>query len=133
MSDITPEAPSTDLGSIEGTAGGAESTDLGEITVTEIQSEAAGLTVVPLGEIEREDVGTFSVRYNGTVPQLVSGGSIVPSLISVVDGSGKVVAEYTARAVDPAATPPKARALPIDQNQLVGCAGPNCKPISLRS
>ncbi|MGG8405264.1 hypothetical protein ACM614_01080 [Streptomyces sp. 12297] len=37
----------------------------------------------------------FSVRYRGSVPTLVlTGGTIVPSLITVVDGSGTILAEY---------------------------------------
>ncbi|MFD3701262.1 hypothetical protein ACFWUZ_34980 [Streptomyces sp. NPDC058646] len=96
--------------------------------MTEIHPEAdSGLTVVERADVKAEDVGMFSVRYRGSVPTLVlTDGTIVPSIITVVDGSGSVLAEYEAR---PAPMRITSR-LPEDQNEL-GCATPDCKPISL--
>ncbi|WP_327267163.1 hypothetical protein OG444_40275 (plasmid) [Streptomyces sp. NBC_01232] len=127
MSDATPEV--TDLGAIPGSGDGPAGPALGSIPVTEIHPEAdSGLTVVEPADVKAEDVGLFSVRYRGSVPTLVlTGGTIVPSLITVVDGSGTILAEYEAR---PAPKRITSRLLPDDQNEL-GCATPDCKPISL--
>ncbi len=129
MSDATPSPESTDLGAIPGSGDGPAAPALGSIPVTEIHPEAdSGLTVVAPADVKTEDVGLFSVRYKGLVPTLVlTGGTIVPSLITVVDGSGNVLAEYEAR---PAPKRITSRMLPDDQNDLV-CATPDCKPISL--
>lgn len=59
---------------------------------------------------------------------VVTGGTVVPSVLTVVDGAGNVLANYTA---GPATPPSKARLLPEDQTDL-GCATPDCKPFSLR-
>ncbi|MFE9139443.1 hypothetical protein [Streptomyces sp. NPDC007355] len=127
MSDATPEV--TDLGAIPGSGDGPTGPAVGSIPVTEIHPEAdSGLTVVEPADVKAEDVGLFSVRYRGSVPTLVlTGGTIVPSLITVVDGSGNILAEYEAR---PAPKRITSRLLPDDQNDLV-CATPDCKPISL--
>ncbi|MEU8523813.1 hypothetical protein ACGFSI_35405 [Streptomyces virginiae] len=127
MSDATPEV--TDLGAIPGSGDGPAAPALGSIPVTEIHPEAdSGLTVVAPADVKAEDVGMFSVRYKGSVPTLVlTGGTIVPSLITVVDGSGNILAEYEAR---PAPMRIASRMLPNDQNEIV-CATPDCKPISL--
>ncbi|MFI5671993.1 hypothetical protein [Streptomyces sp. NPDC051704] len=70
----------------------------------------------------------FSVRYKGARPTLVlTGGTVVPSVITVVDGDGNILAEYEAR---PASKRITSRLLPDDQNEL-GCATPDCRPISL--
>ncbi|WP_327255826.1 hypothetical protein [Streptomyces sp. NBC_01244] len=99
MSDTTPQPEVTDLGAIPGTGGSATQPELSGIPVTEIEPDSEiGLTQVPAAEVAAEDVGTLSIRYIGTVPQLVvTGGNVVPSLITVVDGSGTVLAEYAGR------------------------------------
>ncbi|WP_406187265.1 hypothetical protein [Streptomyces sp. NBC_01006] len=125
----------TDLGAIPGSGDGPAAPALGSIPVTEIHPVAevrpeadSGLTVVAPADVKAEEVGLFSIRYRGLVPTLVlTGGTIVPSLITVVDGSGSVLAEYEAR---PAPKRIANRMLPDDQNDLV-CATPDCKPISL--
>ncbi|WP_406083493.1 hypothetical protein [Streptomyces virginiae] len=129
MSDATPSPEVTDLGAIPGSGGGPAGPAPGSIPVTVIHPEAdSGLTVIAPAEVKAEEVGLFSVRYRGLVPTLVlTGGTIVPSLITVVDGSGNVLAEYEAR---PAPKRIASRMLPDDQNDLV-CATPDCKPISL--
>ncbi|MFD3536418.1 hypothetical protein [Streptomyces sp. NPDC058664] len=84
--------------------------------------------MVAPADVKAEDVGLFSVRYRGSVPTLVlTGGTIVSSLITVVDASGSILAEYEAR---PAPKRIASRLLPDDQSELV-CATPDCKPISL--
>ncbi|WP_158866817.1 hypothetical protein [Streptomyces xanthophaeus] len=130
MSDVTPSPEEVvDLGAVPGSGDGPTGPALGSIPVTEIRPEAdSGLTVVAPADVKAEDVGLFSVRYRGSVPTLVlTGGTIVPSLITVVDGSGHVLAEYEAR---PAPKQITSRLLPEDQNDIV-CATPDCKPISL--
>lgn len=132
---IAQDPGATDLGALTGDGGGDGGTGItrGTVPVTDITPGEATLQEVPVAEVQAEDVGTFSVRYTGRVPQLVvTGGSVVPSVITVVDATGAVLAEYTARpatAQFPAVR--TSRPLPIDQNQLVGCAGPSCTPISL--
>ncbi|MFJ1709018.1 hypothetical protein [Kitasatospora sp. NPDC088346] len=49
-----------------------------------------------------------------------------------MDATGAVLAEYTARpATEQFPAVRSSRLLPIDQNQIVGCAGPSCTPITL--
>ncbi|WP_405633829.1 hypothetical protein [Streptomyces sp. NBC_01174] len=129
MSDAAPHPEVTDLGSIPGSGDGPAAPAPGSFPDTEIHPDAeSSLTVVAPADVKAEDVDMFSVRYKGLVPTLVlTGGSIVPSLITVVDGSGNVLAEYEAR---PAPTRIASRRLPEDQNDLV-CATPDCKPLSL--
>ncbi|WP_433663272.1 hypothetical protein ACQPW1_14715 [Nocardia sp. CA-128927] len=137
MSETTPEREVTDVGTIPSTVVGedtsgneAASEERGlVIPSTVIGSEETGPTTISASEFTRADVGTFSVRYRGAVPQLVvTGGTVVPSVLTVVDGSGNVLANYTA---GPATPPSKARRIPEDQNEL-GCATPDCLPYSLR-
>lgn len=128
MSD-TPEV--TDIGAIPGSGDGPAAPSPGSIQVTEIRPQDdsdSGLTTVSAADVQADDVGTFSVRYRGTVPQLVvTGGTTVPSVIVVVDGAGNVLAEYQAR---PATKRITSRMIPEDQNEF-GCATPDCLPISL--
>ncbi|MEU9623872.1 hypothetical protein ACFVZJ_31740 [Streptomyces sp. NPDC058322] len=133
---VTAQDPgAADLGALTGDGGGDGGTGItrGSIPVTDITPVEATLQEVPVAEVRAEDVGTFSVRYIGRVPQLVvTGGSVVPSVITVVDATGAVLAEYTARpATEQFPAVRASRALPIDQNQLIGCAGPSCTPITL--
>ncbi|MFD8632420.1 MULTISPECIES: hypothetical protein [Streptomyces] len=137
MSEITPETGITDLGTLQGTGDGPASPDVSRIPVTEIKPEGGedGLVQVPVAEVTAEDVGTFSIRYVGRVPQLVvTGGTIVPSIVTAVDGAGNVLAEYTARpATTTTAAPVTSRLLPIDQHQIIGCTTPDCFPVSLKA
>ncbi|MEU7415089.1 MULTISPECIES: hypothetical protein [Streptomyces] len=134
MSETTPQSEITDLGALQATEGGPASPDVSSIPVTEIKPEGeATLVQVAQADVTPQDVGTFSVRYVGQVPQLVvTGGSVVPSVVTVVDGSGNVLAEYVAR---PAAAPKpvSSRLLPLDQHQIIGCVTPDCFPVSLRA
>ncbi|MGW7029108.1 hypothetical protein ACWGFX_18205 [Streptomyces xanthophaeus] len=131
MSDDASIPEVTDLGAIPSSGDGSQAPVLGSIPVTEIHPKAeaeSGLSVVAPADVKAEDVGLFSVRYRGLVPTLVlTGGTIVPSVITVVDGSGNVLAEYEAR---PAPQRITSRLLPDNQNDLV-CATPDCKPITL--
>ncbi|WP_328310265.1 hypothetical protein OG432_11040 [Streptomyces sp. NBC_00442] len=129
MADEQAAPENFDLGAIQGSGDGPALPELGSIPVTEIHPESeSGLTEVAPADVKKEDIGMFSVRYKGSVPTLVlTGGTIVPSLITVVDGSGNILAEYEAR---PAPKRITSRLLPEDQNDLV-CATPDCKPISL--
>jgi hypothetical protein len=59
--------------------------------------EDSGLTIIPAAEVKPEEVGTLSLRYVDGVAQLVvSGGTIVPAGLTVVDESGNPVAAYAA-------------------------------------
>ncbi|WP_406399717.1 hypothetical protein OH805_11660 [Streptomyces sp. NBC_00879] len=61
--------------------------------------QATELPIIPAAEVNPEDVGTLSLRYVDGVPQLVvSGGTVVPTGLTVLDSSGNVVALYTAGA-----------------------------------
>ncbi|WP_457033568.1 hypothetical protein [Kitasatospora sp. P5_F3] len=128
MSD-TPEV--IDLGAIPGSGDGPAAPAPGSIQVTELHPQGAGdsgLTEVAPADVQKEDWGVFSVRYRGARPQLVvTGGTIVPSVIVAVDGNGNILAEYEAR---PATKRITSRLLPEDQND-IACATPDCKPISL--
>ncbi|MFI8085886.1 hypothetical protein ACIF6L_34490 [Kitasatospora sp. NPDC086009] len=133
----TQDSGTTDLGALTGDGGGSGGTGItrGTIPVTDVTPAEVSLQAVPVAEVQAEDVGTFSVRYTGRVPQLVvTGGTVVPSVLTVVDATGAVVAEYTARPATTTQLPvgPTSRLLPIDQNQLIGCGSPDCVPVSLR-
>ncbi|MGW1520743.1 hypothetical protein [Streptomyces sp. NPDC002287] len=131
MPDITPEPEVTELGTLEGSGDGPALPPLGSIPTTVIHPEdESRLPEIPVADVKAEDVGTFSIRYRGSVPQLVvTGGTIVPSLITVVDAEGYILAEYEAR---PAPAPRiTSRLIPEDQNEL-GCVSENCRATSLR-
>ncbi|MEU7015021.1 hypothetical protein [Streptomyces sp. NPDC046385] len=82
---ITPGTESVDLGALPGTESGTERINAGIFPVTEITSEGGGL---------------LSVRYVNAVPVLViSGGTSVPAQLTVVDGAGTPVGQYTAEAL----------------------------------
>ncbi|MFB0631568.1 hypothetical protein [Streptomyces sp. AB3(2024)] len=52
---------------------------------------------IPAAEVKPDDLGTLSLRYVEGVAQLVlSGGSVMPAGLTVVDGSGNAVAVYAA-------------------------------------
>ncbi|MFJ1795554.1 hypothetical protein [Kitasatospora griseola] len=60
-------------------------------------SEITDLGLIPNGEVNPEDVGALSLRYVDGVPQLViSGGTVIPAALRIVDQSGTPVATYTA-------------------------------------
>lgn len=131
---VTPDPEAAHQGTIPPAKAGSGRVSVGSIPMTEIKPEEAVLEVVPVAEVKAEDVGTFSVRYTGRVPQLVvTGGTVVPSVLTVVDGSGNILAEYTARPATTTEEPAgvTSRLIPIDQNQLVGCTSPECNPIYL--
>lgn len=131
---VTPEPEAVGQGTIPLAEGGSGRVSVGAIPMTEIKPEETALDVVPVAEVKAEDVGTFSVRYTGRVPQLVvTGGTVVPSVLTVVDESGNILAEYTARPATTAQEPAvvTSRLIPIDQNQLVGCSTPDCHPVNL--
>ncbi|MFE9367050.1 hypothetical protein ACFYNN_30565 [Streptomyces sp. NPDC006978] len=119
----TPEV--TDLGAIQGSGDDTIPSAPGSIPVTEIRpQDTETLVEAAPADFTKEDVGTFSLRYRGVVPQLViTGGTIVPSVITAVDGNGNIVAEFEARPAKRITS----RLLPEDPNQL-GCATADCKP-----
>lgn len=64
----------------------------------QIASEDTDAVLIPATEVKPEDVGTLSLRYVGNVPQLVvSGGTVIPAELTVMDASGNAVAAYAAR------------------------------------
>ncbi|WP_406507157.1 hypothetical protein [Streptomyces sp. NBC_00212] len=76
-----------------------EEADLNAIPVDDKQAtaEVTDLGLIPATEIKPEDVGTLSLRYTDGVPVLVvSGGTVTPAAIRVVDGTGKTVGNYAA-------------------------------------
>lgn len=80
MPDET-SAPAVEFEAVPGAEGGIQRVALGSIPMTEIRSQ---------------EVGTFSVRYvDGTPHLVVTGGTVIPPVLTVLDGSGSVVAEYT--------------------------------------
>ncbi|QRV39238.1 hypothetical protein I6J42_34805 (plasmid) [Streptomyces californicus] len=129
MADEQTTPEEFDLGAIQGTGDGPALPAPGSIPVTEIRPESeSGLTEVAVADVTAENRGMLSVRYKGVRPTLVlTGGTVVPSIITVVDGDGHILAEYEAR---PAAKRITSRSLPEDQNELES-ATPDCKPISL--
>ncbi|MFI6471418.1 hypothetical protein ACIBL5_14365 [Streptomyces sp. NPDC050516] len=53
--------------------------------------------LIPTDQVNPEDIGALSLRYVDGVPQLsVSGGTVIPAGLPVVDGAGNAVAAYTA-------------------------------------
>ncbi|MFI6045268.1 hypothetical protein ACIA8C_26805 [Nocardia sp. NPDC051321] len=82
MSETTSEPEVADLGAIPGTEG---------------SGEAIVLTEIPRTEITPENLATLSLHYiDGVATLVVSGGTAVPEVLPVVDGTGSVVATYTA-------------------------------------
>ncbi|GHD36111.1 hypothetical protein GCM10010317_000020 [Streptomyces mirabilis] len=60
-------------------------------------AETVPLGEIPAAEVNPEDVGTLSLRYVDGVPVLVvSGGSIIPASLTVVNESGSPIANYAA-------------------------------------
>ncbi|MGW2681403.1 hypothetical protein [Streptomyces sp. NPDC001436] len=53
--------------------------------------------LIPAEQVSPEDIGALSLRYVDGVPLLaVSGGTVIPAGLPVVDGAGNAVAAYTA-------------------------------------
>ncbi|MGW8782589.1 hypothetical protein ACWGNM_31625 [Streptomyces sp. NPDC055796] len=68
---------------VQGGQDSAQETDLGRI---------------PADQVKPEDIGTLSLRYVDGQPQLVvSGGTVIPAGLTVVDGAGNAVAAYAAQ------------------------------------
>ncbi|MFI7240266.1 hypothetical protein [Streptomyces cyaneofuscatus] len=77
-----------------------EVTDVGEIPSTVISSETTDVPLISESEIKPEDIGSLSLRYADGVPVLVvSGGTVIPAGLTVVDASGDVVGAYSAEPV----------------------------------
>ncbi|MFD7497971.1 hypothetical protein ACFV8T_37455 [Streptomyces sp. NPDC059832] len=63
----------------------------------ETATEGADVALIPAAEVNPEHVGALSLRYVDGQPQLVvSGGTVIPAGLTVVDGSGDPVAPYIA-------------------------------------
>ncbi|MFI1942779.1 hypothetical protein ACH46F_02865 [Streptomyces virginiae] len=127
MSDTTPQAEGFDMDTVPGTEGVSTRPGLSGIPVTEIKPDGEmGPTRVPPAEIPAQDIGTLSIRYIGAVPQIVvTGGHIVPSSLTVVDGSGTVLAAYAGRPASAAHAGAKALKLNLflDSMVLTGTQG----------
>lgn len=55
----------------------------------------SGLTIIPAEEVKPEDVGMLSLRYvDGAAQLVVSGGTVVPDHLPVVNTEGAAVATY---------------------------------------
>jgi hypothetical protein len=62
--------------------------------------EVTDLGLIPATEVNPDDVGTLSLTYTDGVPVLtLTGGTVAPAAIAVIDDSGNTVAAYTAAAV----------------------------------
>lgn len=60
--------------------------------------EATEPALISADQVNPEDFGTLSIRYMDGVPVIVvSGGTVIPGGIAVVDESGNAVAGYAAR------------------------------------
>ncbi|MFF3654839.1 hypothetical protein [Streptomyces olivochromogenes] len=54
--------------------------------------------LIPADQLKSEDLGKLRIRYADGLPVIVvSGGTVIPGGITVVDESGNAVAGYTAR------------------------------------
>lgn len=63
---------------------------------TDKPDQQAVLKIIDVTQANPEDVGTLSLRYvDGTPVLVVSGGTIVPADLTVVDASGDAVGAYT--------------------------------------
>lgn len=60
--------------------------------------DVTDLGLIPATEAKPEDIGTLSLRYVDGQPRLVvSGGTVIPAVVPVVEGSRNTVAAYTAK------------------------------------
>ncbi|MFG2364393.1 hypothetical protein ACGFY3_22505 [Streptomyces mirabilis] len=63
------------------------------------QYAATEPALIPADQLKPEDFGKLSIRYADGAPVIVvSGGTVIPGGITVVDESGNAVAGYAARA-----------------------------------
>ncbi|MFD7972697.1 hypothetical protein, partial [Streptomyces clavifer] len=70
---------------------------MSSIPAGEGEAGQTALRPFPVTEVTPDEVGMVSVRYVEGTPQLViTGGTVIPAVLTAVDGSGDVVAEYTA-------------------------------------
>ncbi|MFE9368153.1 hypothetical protein ACFYNN_36585 [Streptomyces sp. NPDC006978] len=64
--------------------------------------QEAPFEVIDVSEVKPEDVGTLSLRYVDGAPQLVlTGGTVFPTTLQLVNGSGNVLGAYTANPAQP--------------------------------
>ncbi|MGW2860845.1 hypothetical protein [Streptomyces sp. NPDC001205] len=67
----------------------------------QLTPETPALT--PADQIKPEDIGTLSIEYRDGQPVIVvSGGTVIPVRLTVVDGTGNAVAAYAAGPVSAA-------------------------------
>ncbi|UQX04745.1 hypothetical protein [Streptomyces sp. RerS4] len=97
----------------------AEDLLLVDLLPLDLMIETAGGVFTPVlraaSEVTPEDIGTLSLRYVAGQPQLVvSGGTLIPAALPVIDGAGNTVAAYTAATFDGGAAPTTSRSALID-------------------
>lgn len=86
-----------------------------------------GPNLIPASEVKPEDIGALSLHYADGVPVLVvSGGTVVPAGITIVDNEGAVVGAYIAGPVP--APKPEARASSTDLT-VTGLITPSFEPL----
>ncbi|GJF25021.1 MULTISPECIES: hypothetical protein [Streptomyces] len=76
-----------------------ENVQQGQDTVGEfvIPAEITDLNLLPATEVKPEDVGTLTLAYKDGAPVLtLSGGTVAPVVLTVVDESGSPVGLYSA-------------------------------------
>jgi hypothetical protein len=77
--------------------------------------EQAPFEIIDVSEVKPGDVGTLSLRYVEGLPVLVvSGGTAIPAQLTVVDGSGNLIAVCETRPASEVA--PQAKLISVMQN-----------------
>ncbi|GAA2453556.1 hypothetical protein GCM10010388_49350 [Streptomyces mauvecolor] len=67
-----------------------------------IPPQESGLTILQAEEVEPGEVSTLGLHYRDGVPVLVGAeGGAFPAVIQLIDGSGNILAAYTANQVQP--------------------------------
>lgn len=73
-----------------------EVSDVRSFPTTVIAPEASEVTLLPVAEVKPEDIGSLSLRYvDGVATLVVSGGTVLPAELPVLDGQGNAVASFT--------------------------------------
>ncbi|MFI8810260.1 MULTISPECIES: hypothetical protein [unclassified Streptomyces] len=67
--------------------------------------EGTSPTLVPADQAKSEDIGTLSIEYRDGLPVIVvSGGTLIPARLRVVDEGGNAVPAYASEAIAPLVT-----------------------------
>ncbi|MEV7401994.1 hypothetical protein AB0N93_16610 [Streptomyces sp. NPDC091267] len=70
--------------------------DVRSFPTTVITPEASEVMLLPVAEVKPEDIGSLSLRYvDGVATLVVSGGTVLPAELPVLDGQGNAVASFS--------------------------------------